>query len=52
MDGVKHTIDVGAALATVATILHWMPDVAALLTAIWYSIRIIEWAGKKIKNAE
>jgi hypothetical protein len=43
----KHAIDAGAAVATIATILNWMPKVAALLSAVWYVIRIVEFIRSK-----
>lgn len=50
MDGVKHTVDATAAVTALASFMHWMPDVAALLTAVWYVIRLVEWARKKSKK--
>ena len=52
MDDVKHTIDAGGVVVTVAAFLHWMPDIAALLTAAWYVIRLVEWAKSKLKNGK
>ena len=49
-DVTKHTVDVGAAVMTAASVMHWMPEIAALLTAIWYVIRIGEWLFKKTKK--
>lgn len=43
----KHLIDITAALTTALAILHWMPEISALLAAIWYSIRIGEWLMAK-----
>jgi hypothetical protein len=48
----KHTVDAGAAFAAVATILNWMPRVAALLSAIWYVIRLAEWVKTKLSKNE
>lgn len=47
MNDVKHTIDGGAAIATVGAFLHYMPEIAALFSVIWYVIRIVEWAKSK-----
>lgn len=45
----RHFIDATALFATVGAIMHWMPDVAGLLGAIWYAIRIYEHFNKKYK---
>lgn len=42
MDEIKKIIDVAAAGGVVATILGWLPAVAATLGIIWYLIQIIE----------
>lgn len=48
MNDTKHILDVGAALTALGSIMHWMPEVAALLSVIWYGIRLYEWyKGKK-----
>jgi hypothetical protein len=38
----KALIDVGSVGTVVATCLGWLPHVAAILTIVWTSIRIIE----------
>ena len=50
MDDVKHAVDAGAAVTTIAAIMHLMPEVAALLTSVWYVIRLVEWAKSKLRN--
>jgi hypothetical protein len=50
---VKHILDVAAAGTAAATLLQWLPAVAALFTIIWTGIRIWEtetvrrWTGRK-----
>ena len=39
---VKHSGDGGAIAVAIATFLSWLPDVAALLSVIWLSLRIYE----------
>lgn len=46
---VKHVIDIGAIFTGFASFMHWMPEVAALLSSIWLCIRIYEWATTKFK---
>jgi hypothetical protein len=43
----KQALDFAAASTTIATMLQWLPPMAAALTVIWTAIRIYEWA----KNA-
>jgi len=38
----KHVIDAGAASATGAAFLGYIPDIVAVLTAVWVCIRILE----------
>lgn len=38
----KHLLDVGSVMAVVATLAGWLPNIAALLTIVWTTIRIIE----------
>jgi hypothetical protein len=41
-EGFKHTIDVASAGTVVGALAGWLPEVAALFTIIWTSIRIFE----------
>lgn len=41
-DHTKHAVDALAVTTTVATVFQWLPAIAALLTIVWTSIRIIE----------
>ncbi len=38
----KHVIDAAAAGVTVATVLSWLPHIAAVFTIVWTAIRIWE----------
>lgn len=50
-----HTLDVAAAGTAVATVMGYLPAVAALFTIVWTGIRIWEtdtvqqWAGRRKK---
>lgn len=46
----KHVTDVVAGSLGVAAWLHWMPEVAATLTVIWYVIRFIEYIREKVNG--
>lgn len=48
-DEMKHFIDATALFTAVGAIMHWMPEVAGLLSAVWYGIRIYEYFKKKNK---
>lgn len=37
---VKHSLDGGAALTFMLTIIGWLPQMAALLTVVWVILRI------------
>jgi hypothetical protein len=41
-DNAKHIVDGLAVSATVATLMAWLPPIAAALTIIWTVIRIAE----------
>lgn len=46
---VKHTVDIVSGVVAVSTLAQWLPPVAALLTIIWTTLRIIEMVtGKTI----
>lgn len=55
MNGAKHVVDVGAALAAMASVLHALPEIlaagASFLSIIWYTVRLVEWAREK-KDAD
>lgn len=41
-ENVKYVLDAAAATSAVATLLGWLPPIAAALTIIWTIIRIYE----------
>jgi hypothetical protein len=41
-DGVKHAGDAIAGVTIIATLLQWMPAIAAVLAVIWTAMRIFE----------
>lgn len=47
MDHIKHGIDAVSACAVIASLSHMFPEIlsgtAALLSIVWYGIRIYEW---------
>lgn len=45
----KHFIDTTMLFAAVGSIMHWMPELAGLLSVIWYAIRIYEHFTKNHK---
>ncbi|OJW58023.1 MAG: hypothetical protein BGO57_12285 [Sphingomonadales bacterium 63-6] len=40
--GTKHTIDAVSIGTVVASIVQWLPSIAALLSVVWTAIRIYE----------
>lgn len=38
----KHNLDLASVGVIVATVASWLPDVATLLSVIWFAIRIWE----------
>jgi hypothetical protein len=47
MDHTKHLVDLASLGGCIATLLGWLPHLAALLSVIWYAIRIYEWARNR-----
>jgi hypothetical protein len=41
-DHTKHIVDFAAVTTVVATLMSWLPAIAALFTIIWTAIRIWE----------
>lgn len=41
---VKDAADASAWLVVIGTAAQWLPTIAALLSVIWFLIRIWEWA--------
>ena len=47
----KEMLDVGSLGVAISTIFGWLPSVAALLTIVWYLIRLYEWyKGKDVEH--
>jgi hypothetical protein len=57
-DTMKTMINWGAASVTIASLMAWLPSLAALLAVIWWGFRIYElktiqrWLGKEQHGAE
>ena len=45
----KHAVDALAVGGTVATMIDWLPDIAAGLSVIWLLMRIYDWISSKLK---
>ena len=43
----KHVADVAAGAVVVATLMAWLPPIAALMTALYTGLRIYEWFEKR-----
>ena len=54
----KHVVDALSVATVLATLMEFLPSVAALFTIVWTAIRIYEtktiqgWLGKDTDNAE
>lgn len=46
----KHIVDTVSGVTVLGTIMKFLPAIAALLSIIWYLIRIYEWARSKFKK--
>jgi hypothetical protein len=46
----KHVLDTVSGLTAFGAIMKFLPAIAALLSIIWYCIRIYEWINSKIKK--
>jgi hypothetical protein len=46
----KHLVDTVSGITVLGTIMKFLPAIAALLSIIWYCIRIYEWARSKFKK--
>ena len=46
----KHLVDTVSGITVLGTIMKFLPAIAALLSIIWYLIRIYEWARSKFKK--
>lgn len=39
----KHLLDASAIATMIATLVSWLPAIAALLSIVWTGLRIYEW---------
>lgn len=46
----KHVLDTISGVTVLGTVMKFLPAIAALLSIIWYLIRIFEWARSKFKK--
>ena len=46
----KHFIDMAAAVTAFTTVFHWMPEIAAFFSVVWYVLRIYDWIKSKAKS--
>jgi len=46
----KHVLDTVSGITAFGAIMKFLPAIAALLSIIWYCIRIYEWINSKIKK--
>jgi hypothetical protein len=49
-DHTKHVLDTVSGITAFAAIMKFLPAIAALLSIVWYCIRIYEWINSKIKK--
>jgi len=45
----KHVLDTVSGVTALGTVMKFLPAIAALLSIIWYCIRIYEWIKSKSK---
>ena len=43
----KHVLDTASGITAFGAIIKFLPAIAALLSVIWYCIRIFEWIKSK-----
>jgi len=46
-DNIKTTVDISSLFVAWASLIDWLPALAALLSIVWTGIRIYEWAKHK-----
>ena len=46
----KHLLDTVSGVTAFGAFMKFLPAIAALLSIIWYCIRIYEWINSKIKK--
>ena len=47
----RHAVDVLAGSVAVATLMQWLPPIAALMSIIWLGIQIYDHFSKKKKKS-
>ena len=45
----KHLLDTVSGVTALGAVMKFLPAIAALLSIVWYCIRIYEWLRSKIK---
>jgi len=46
----KHALDAVSGVTVLGTVMNFLPAIAAVLSIVWYCIRIYEWARSKFKK--
>jgi hypothetical protein len=46
----KHVLDTISGFTVLGTVMKFLPAIAAILSIVWYCIRIYEWARSKYKK--
>jgi len=46
----KHVLDTVSGVTAFGAIMKFLPAIAAVLSIVWYCIRIYEWINSKIKK--
>ena len=46
----KHVLDTVSGVTAFGAIMKLLPAIAAVLSIVWYCIRIFEWARSKFKK--
>jgi hypothetical protein len=46
----KHLLDTVSGVTALGAVMKFLPAIAALLSIVWYCIRIYEWINSKIKK--
>jgi hypothetical protein len=46
----KHVLDTISGVTVLGTVMKFLPAIAAILSIVWYCIRIYEWARSKAKK--
>ena len=46
----KHALDTASGVTALGAVMKFLPAIAAVLSIVWYCIRIYEWARSKAKK--